>query len=98
MATPEDLLANAEYVQLADNVVKVPGGPNSNNYNNIEVIIKTALQLQVDAVWPGWGHASENPKLPERLREHNICFLGPPASVRNNHDRKVTCLADMGIR
>ena len=23
----------------------------------------------VDAVWPGWGHASENPKLPDGLKE-----------------------------
>ena len=23
----------------------------------------------MDAVWPGWGHASENPKLPAKLKE-----------------------------
>ena len=30
-------------------------------------------------VWAGWGHASENPKLPELLHKHDIKFLGPPA-------------------
>ena len=30
------------------------------------------------AVWAGWGHASENPKLPELLHKHGITFLGPP--------------------
>ncbi len=30
------------------------------------------------AVWAGWGHASENPKLPELLSKHGITFLGPP--------------------
>jgi biotin carboxylase/biotin carboxyl carrier protein len=32
-------------------------------------------------VWAGWGHASENPKLPELLHKHNIGFLGPPAQA-----------------
>lgn len=30
------------------------------------------------AVWAGWGHASENPKLPELLHKNNISFIGPP--------------------
>ena len=34
MATPEDLRANAEYIRMADEVVDVPGGNNSNNYAN----------------------------------------------------------------
>lgn len=33
----------------------------------------------VDAVWPGWGHASENPELPDALNAKGIIFLGPPA-------------------
>ena len=33
----------------------------------------------VDAVWPGWGHASENPELPDALKAKGIVFLGPPA-------------------
>ena len=35
---------------------------------------------KVDAVWPGWGHASENPNLPESLREKGIVFIGPPST------------------
>lgn len=30
------------------------------------------------AVWAGWGHASENPKLPELLHKNGIYFMGPP--------------------
>lgn len=33
----------------------------------------------VDAVWPGWGHASEIPELPDALTAKGIIFLGPPA-------------------
>ncbi|CAM9940346.1 unnamed protein product [Pylaiella littoralis] len=81
MATPEDLLANAEFIRLADAIVEVPGGKNSNNYANVDLIVDTAIKQGVDAVWPGWGHASENPQLPTRLTENGIKFIGPTAPV-----------------
>ena len=81
MATPEDLNANAEFIRLADTFVEVPGGSNKNNYANVDLIIKTAVEEGVDAVWPGWGHASENPKLPNGLQEKGIKFIGPRGPV-----------------
>lgn len=81
MATPEDLKANAEFIRLADSFVEVPGGVNRNNYANVEVISKIAKEQGVDAVWPGWGHASENPNLPRTLNALGIKFIGPPAPV-----------------
>lgn len=78
MVTPEDLKANAEYIKMADQYVPVPGGSNNNNYANVELILDIALRTQVQAVWAGWGHASENPKLPELLHKNSIVFLGPP--------------------
>jgi len=81
MATPEDLKANAEFVRLADGFVEVPGGKNSNNYANVEVICRIAQEQGADAVWPGWGHASENPELPNTLKEMGIKFIGPPGPV-----------------
>ncbi|XP_055002917.1 acetyl-CoA carboxylase 2 isoform X1 [Sorex araneus] len=81
MVTPEDLKANAEYIKMADQYVPVPGGPNNNNYANVELIVDIAKRIPVQAVWAGWGHASENPKLPELLRKHDIAFLGPPSEA-----------------
>ena len=81
MATPEDLKANAEFVRLADSFVEVPGGSNANNYANVDVICRIAQEQGVDAVWPGWGHASEKPKLPETLTALGIKFIGPTAPV-----------------
>lgn len=78
MVTPEDLKANAEYIKMADHYVPVPGGTNNNNYANVELILDIAKRMQVQAVWAGWGHASENPKLPELLTKNNIAFIGPP--------------------
>ncbi|ESN91709.1 hypothetical protein HELRODRAFT_69944 [Helobdella robusta] len=76
MVTPEDLKANAEYIRLADQYVPVPGGSNNNNYANIELILDIAKRTKVQAVWAGWGHASENPKLPELLHKNDISFMG----------------------
>lgn len=81
MATPEDLKANAEYIRLADSFVEVPGGKNLNNYANVDVICQIAKEQGVDAVWPGWGHASENPRLPNTLDEMGIKFIGPTGPV-----------------
>lgn len=81
MATPEDIKANAEFIRLADSYVEVPGGKNSNNYANVDLICKTAKEQEVDAVWPGWGHASENPNLPNGLNELGIKFIGPTGPV-----------------
>ncbi|KAJ8263652.1 hypothetical protein COCON_G00161090 [Conger conger] len=81
MVTPEDLKANAEYIKMADHYVPVPGGANNNNYANVELIVDIAKRIPVQAVWAGWGHASENPKLPELLQKAGICFLGPSSKA-----------------
>ncbi|KAG5269143.1 hypothetical protein AALO_G00198740 [Alosa alosa] len=81
MVTPEDLKANAEYIRMADHYVPVPGGANNNNYANVELILDIAKRIPVQAVWAGWGHASENPKLPELLSKNDIAFMGPPSQA-----------------
>ncbi|XP_072302602.1 acetyl-CoA carboxylase 1 isoform X3 [Eucyclogobius newberryi] len=81
MVTPEDLKANAEYIKMADHYVPVPGGTNNNNYANVELILDIAKRIPVQAVWAGWGHASENPKLPDLLSKNGIVFLGPPSQA-----------------
>ncbi|KAG4075355.1 hypothetical protein HA402_003146 [Bradysia odoriphaga] len=63
---------------MADQYVGVQGGSNNNNYANVELIVDIATTHDVQAVWAGWGHASENPKLPELLHKNGIVFLGPP--------------------
>uniref|UniRef100_A0A8C0UZH7 acetyl-CoA carboxylase n=1 Tax=Cyanistes caeruleus TaxID=156563 RepID=A0A8C0UZH7_CYACU len=81
MVTPEDLKANAEYIKMADHYVPVPGGTNNNNYANVELIVDISKRIPVQAVWAGWGHASENHKLPELLQKNGIAFLGPPSDA-----------------
>lgn len=79
MATPEDLRSNAEYIRMGDVVVDVPGGSNNHNYANVNLIVELARLHSVNAVWAGWGHASENPLLPDTLAKSTppIKFIGP---------------------
>ncbi|CAL1129637.1 unnamed protein product [Cladocopium goreaui] len=81
MATREDLDSNADFIRLADKYIEVPSGKNVNNYANVDLICKLAQSEKVDAVWPGWGHASENPRLPAKLKEMGITFIGPTSPV-----------------
>ena len=90
MATPEDLKINAEYIRMADRYVEVPGGTNNNNYANVDLIVDVAERAGVHAVWAGWGHASENPRLPETLAANKIVFIGPPGSAMRSLGDKIS--------
>ena len=92
MATPEDLKINAEYIRMADRYIEVPGGSNNNNYANVDIIVDVAERAGVHAVWAGWGHASENPRLPESLAasKHKIVFIGPPGSAMRSLGDKIS--------
>lgn len=42
-----NLLAFSEYIKMADHYVPVPGGPNNNNYANVELILDIAKRIPV---------------------------------------------------
>jgi acetyl-CoA carboxylase/biotin carboxylase 1 len=64
---------------MGDVIIDVPGGSNNHNYANVTLIVELARLHGVQAVWAGWGHASENPTLPDTLARSNppIKFIGP---------------------
>ncbi|VDN04662.1 unnamed protein product [Thelazia callipaeda] len=81
LTTEQEISSNPEYLKMIDNFVFSESGANENNYANVDDILKHAVSNNVDAVWAGWGHASENPDLPNGLKKHNILFMGPPGSA-----------------
>jgi len=90
MATPEDLQHNAEYIRMSDHYIEVPGGSNNNNYANVDLIVDLAERSSVQAVWAGWGHASENPKLPEKLSQIGVVFIGPSGGAMRSLGDKIS--------
>ncbi|KAJ1558698.1 acetyl-coenzyme-A carboxylase, partial [Nowakowskiella sp. JEL0078] len=91
MCTPEDLAVNAEFVRMADQYVEVPGGSANNNYANVDLIVDIAERTGVQAVWVGWGFASENPVLPEKLAKlpNKVEFIGPPPNAMRSLGDKI---------
>uniref|UniRef100_A0A1I7T9U3 Acetyl-CoA carboxylase n=2 Tax=Caenorhabditis tropicalis TaxID=1561998 RepID=A0A1I7T9U3_9PELO len=81
MATQDEITANSEFIKNGTTIVMSPSGSNKNNYANVDEVVRHAVENKVDAVWAGWGHASENPDLPRKLSENKIAFIGPPASA-----------------
>lgn len=45
-------------------------------YSTAQLLIREFFYFFLQAVWAGWGHASENPKLPELLHKNGIIFIG----------------------
>lgn len=41
------VFGSAEYIKMADHYVPVPGGPNNNNYANVELILDIAKRIPV---------------------------------------------------
>lgn len=39
-----------EYIKMADHYVPVPGGPNNNNYANVELIVDIAKRIPVQVL------------------------------------------------
>ena len=50
-------------------------------YLSVEEIVRAARQAGADAVYPGYGFLSENPRLAQACAEAGITFVGPPAEV-----------------
>lgn len=92
MPTAEDVASNARYIQMADEHVLSPGGPNNMNFANVELIVNLAQLVKADAVWAGWGHASENPLLPDKLLAVGIKFIGPTSNAMRTLGDKISSM------
>lgn len=58
-------------------------------YLDIEAIIKTAKDNEVDAIHPGYGFLSENVQFARRCREEGIIFIGPTPEVMEQLGDKI---------
>jgi pyruvate carboxylase len=58
-------------------------------YLDIKDILRIALQAQVDAIHPGYGFLSENPRFAEACAEAGIAFIGPSPEVLRTLGDKV---------
>jgi acetyl-CoA carboxylase, biotin carboxylase subunit len=82
--------ADALHVELADRAVAIGKAPARASYLRVEAIVEAALEAGCDAIHPGYGFLSEDPRLPRACAEAGITFVGPPADVMAAVGDKVT--------
>ncbi|MGY0614861.1 acetyl/propionyl/methylcrotonyl-CoA carboxylase subunit alpha [Vibrio sp. FJH11] len=72
---------NSLHVKQADFAEFIGPAPASESYLDIDAIIRAAKKWQADAIHPGYGFLSENPKLAKACSENGIVFIGPSTSA-----------------
>jgi acetyl/propionyl-CoA carboxylase alpha subunit/acetyl-CoA carboxylase carboxyltransferase component len=82
----------APFVRHADVAVRLPtnGGTAVSAYLNHDLLISVLTRAGADAVWPGWGFVSEDPKFVRRVLEAGMRFLGPPPDVMQQLGDKIS--------
>lgn len=68
----------ALHVMQADEAYSIGGAQASESYLNIDRILETAKRARAEAIHPGYGFLSENPKFARACRDAGIKFIGPP--------------------
>ena len=72
---------NSLHVKQADFAEFIGPAPASESYLDIDAVIRAAKRWQADAIHPGYGFLSENPKLAKACSENGIVFIGPSTSA-----------------
>ena len=88
------------HAQLADQRLCIGEGPSINSYLNKEQIVMAALNLEADAVHPGYGFLSENPDFARLCTQHGLKFIGPGADaieVMGNKSSARQTMAKAGV-
>ncbi|MBE9528490.1 MAG: acetyl-CoA carboxylase biotin carboxylase subunit [Proteobacteria bacterium] len=68
------------HVKKADEAYMVGPGP-IEGYLNIHRIVDLAIKVGVDAIHPGYGFLSENPRFPLLCEKKGITFIGPSSKT-----------------
>jgi pyruvate carboxylase subunit A len=71
---------HALHVKKADEAYNLGPDP-IGGYLNAHRIVQIAVRAGCDALHPGYGFLSENPRLAELCRRRGIVFIGPPPEV-----------------
>ena len=76
-AADGDMLA----ARMADEVVPIGPAPAARSYLNRDALVAAALACGADAVHPGYGFLSEDPRFAEAVEQAGLVFIGPDAAT-----------------
>ncbi|MEO1139346.1 MAG: acetyl/propionyl/methylcrotonyl-CoA carboxylase subunit alpha [Pseudomonadota bacterium] len=90
VAIYSDADRNALHVRMADEAVHIGPPPANESYIVIDKVMDAIKQTGAEAVHPGYGFLSENPKFAEALEAAGVAFIGPPKGAIEAMGDKIT--------
>ncbi|MDU8943059.1 acetyl/propionyl/methylcrotonyl-CoA carboxylase subunit alpha [Ovoidimarina sediminis] len=90
VAVYSDADVDALHVKMADEAVHIGPPPANQSYIVIDRIMEAIRQTGAEAVHPGYGFLSENPKFAEALDKAGVAFIGPPKGAIEAMGDKIT--------
>ena len=90
VAVYSDADADALHVKMADEAVHIGPPPANQSYIVIDKIMDAIRQTGAEAVHPGYGFLSENPRFAEALDKEGVAFIGPPKKAIEAMGDKIT--------
>ena len=90
VAIYSDADRNALHVQMADEAVHIGPPPANQSYIVIDKVMAAIKATGAEAVHPGYGFLSENPKFAQALEKAGVAFIGPPVGAIEAMGDKIT--------
>ena len=90
VAVHSDADARALHVRMADEAIRIGPPPAAESYIHIERVMDAVRASGAEAVHPGYGFLSENPRFAEALAAEGVAFVGPPAGAIEKMGDKIT--------
>ncbi|MCO6381245.1 acetyl/propionyl/methylcrotonyl-CoA carboxylase subunit alpha [Oceanicola sp. 502str15] len=90
VAVYSDADRNALHVEMADEAVHIGPPPANQSYIVIDRVMEAIRATGAQAVHPGYGFLSENPKFAEALEAEGVAFIGPPVGAIEAMGDKIT--------
>ncbi len=76
-----DADADSVPARLADQTIRIGPSSAAESYLNVAAVVAAAVAASADAIHPGYGIQSENPRLARACEAAGIVFIGPSADV-----------------
>jgi len=90
VAIYSDADRQALHVQMADEAVHIGPAPANQSYIVIDKVMQAIRDTGAQAVHPGYGFLSENPKFAQALAAAGVAFVGPPVNAIEAMGDKIT--------